>query len=484
MCSFRNLRFIMGDKNLSPRMLFLKEVSSKIPASITIIKDPLESVKAGHSSSHSPSLKRKRTTSNTSSSSIDSSPDIRKRLLEKSVEQKLSSVFRKAKEEAALNNTITLDETLEDNDSLSLEEENEEALVDNDLCNAGKEDGYCSILEILNQSIENVTRDGSKNGDHEEGITNKVKSKPVLISATSMSRMPIGASIVEEDDIIQESSGSNIDIGSDNTKKELKLIEVKRTRRKMRIYIIEAAHETEAFRAIHKAEDNLKVPVCINGRKPFTKVPGIDYGLYDAEEGDGEVLEDRNDEEELKIIRNEKYLMDSFCCETGYLSDEELNETPSVNKVVSKVKQQRRANNIKEKKKFVNLGEPMILGPFWWTGKGGCKKELKKWQPFVLSSAGPIDTGFTAQVPEEQLDCEDLVLPVCPPAPSQDKEIVTLPCGPINEDVDYNEKYRTKYLVKFLVHRKMIESQSLLQEPMMTSSTPMVKKPSVTVTQV
>ena len=88
--------------------------------------------------------------------------------------------------------------------------------------------------------------------------------------------------------------------------------------------------------------------------------------------------------------------MDSFCCETGYLSDEELNETPSVNKVVSKVKQQRRANNIKEKRNFVNLGEPMILGPFWWTGKGGCKKELKKWQPFVLSSAGPINTSFTA----------------------------------------------------------------------------------------
>ena len=188
-------------------MLFLKEVSSKIPASITIIKDPLESVKAGHSSSHSSSLKRKRTTSNTSSSSIHSSPDIRKRLLEKSVEQKLSSVFRKAKEEAALNNTVTLDETLEDNNSLSLEEENEEALIENDLCNAGKEDGYCSIIEILNQSIENVTRDGSKNGDHEEEITNKVKSKPVLIRATSTSRMPIGSSIVEEDDIIPVSSG-------------------------------------------------------------------------------------------------------------------------------------------------------------------------------------------------------------------------------------------------------------------------------------
>lgn len=293
-------------------------------------------------------------------------------------------------------------------------------------------------------------------------------------------------SIVEEDDIIQVSSGSNIEISSDNTKKEaeVKIIEVKRTGRKARIYNIEAANETEAFRAIHKAEDNLKVPTCINGRKPFTKVPGIDYCLYDAEEGDGEVLEDRNDEEELKIIRNEKYLMDSFCCETGYLSDEELNETPSVNKVVSKVKQQRRANNIKEKRNFVNLVEPMILGPFWWTGKGGCKKELKKWQPFVLSSAGPINTSFTAQVHEEQFDCEDPVLSVCPPTSSQNEKSVAPPNGPVIEDGDYNVKYRTKYLVKFLIRRRMSESQSLHQEPMMTSSTPMIKKPSVAVTQV
>ena len=337
-----------------------------------------------------------------------------------------------------------------------------------------KQDGYCSILEIINQSIDNVTSDVSINGDQDH-----------LISATSTSCMPIGSSIVEEDDIIQVSSGSNIEISSDNTKKEaeVKMIEVKRTGRKARIYNIEAANETEAFRAIHKAEDNLKVPTCINGRKPFAKVPGIDYCLYDAEEGDGEVLEDRNDEEELKIIRNEKYLMDSFCCETGYLSDEELNETPSVNKVVSKVKQQRRANNIKEKRNFVNLGEPMILGPFWWTGKGGCKKELKKWQPFVLSSAGPINTSFTAQVPEEQSDC-DLVLSVCPPTSLQNEKSVAPPNGPVIKDVDYNEKYRTKYLVKFLIHRKMSERQSLHQEPMMTSSTPMIKKPSVAVTQV
>jgi len=97
---------------------------------------------------------------------------------------------------------------------------------------------------------------------------------------------------------------------------------------------------------------------------------------------------------------------------------------------------------------------------------------------------GPIDTGFTAQVPEEQLYCEDPVLLVCPPTSSQNEKSVAPPHGPVIEDVDYNEKYRTKYLVKFLVHRKMMESQSLLQEPMMTSSTPMVKKPSVTVTQV
>merc|ERR1712029_1102552 len=54
----------------------------------------------------------------------------------------------------------------------------------------------------------------------------------------------------------------------------------------------------------------------------------------------------------------------------------------------------RRANNIKDKRKFEKLGEPQILGPFWWSGKVGCKKELKKWQPYVFPST-PIDTGYS-----------------------------------------------------------------------------------------
>ena len=119
---------------------------------------------------------------------------------------------------------------------------------------------------------------------------------------------------------------------------------------------------------MEKAESNQKVPQVINGRRPYIVVPGVEY---DIGEGEGVVMDTEEDEAEIRLARNEKYEMDSFVCDTGYLSDEEMVETPSVDKVISKVKQQRRANNIQAKLKFEKMGEPEIIGRLWWSGNGG-----------------------------------------------------------------------------------------------------------------
>ena len=473
--------------NLTPRTKLVNDVVAKLPnINITVNKEH----KVDKADPASPQLKRKRKSPPSKSpgsklihgsppskvSHHGGSPDIRRKILVKSVQEKLAKVPMM---EAIRDATIDIVDTSLEDDSVSLEEHADKSImVEADL----------SVVETFGASSKDL-------GDNSGIELSSTSSKPTA-----------KVSEIADDGSIKESAfQTSASVSSSTPQKphstaatvQMKWKSVERSKRKVRIYFIESHGDSEAFKVVHRAAENTTIPVCINGKKPFTIIPGVEYGLEMEEVG--EALNNQNDEEELRIIRNEKYLLDSFCCDTGYLSDEELNETPSTNKVVSKVKQQRRAANIKEKRKFEKLTEPQVLGPFWWAGKSGCKKEMKKWQGIVFSDV-PIKTGFTTATPDDNAaDCEsvetdeNLAQKLSPFNEKGQLEDATNKVNPNpvitdpSEKEDYNSKYAIKYLVKFLAEKKMgsvVQGQGDGVSRPLESSTPMIKKSCIKVTQV
>ena len=249
-------------------------------------------------------------------------------------------------------------------------------------------------------------------------------------------------------------------------------VRVLRTKRKSRFYRIKGTDEEDEFRTVQRAVDHDKVPACINGRKPFTVVPGVEYGLEEEVAGGDELA----DEKEIEMINKQNYLLNSFVCDVGYLSDDELNETPCQNKTESKVRRLRRANTIKGKRKLEPLAEPEVIGPFWWTGGLGCKKELKKWQSVVFSTL-PVPTSFSRPGPVVEPPVETV-------AATTNQEETLRPPGRSTEE-EYERKYHIKYLVKSLVQERMRAKREVSPQE---CSTPLVRRPQgstkVTLTQV
>ena len=468
--------------NLTPRTKLVNDVVAKLPnINITVNEEH----KVDKADPASPQLKRKRKSPPSKSpasklthgsppskvSHHGGSPDIRRKILVKSVQEKLAKVPTM---EEIIDTTINIVDTSLEDDSVSLEEHADKSImVEADM----------SVVEIFGAS--------SKDSGDKSGIeVNPTSLKPAVDGDGSIKESALQTS--SSDSV---ASSTPLKPQSTAAKVEVEWKSVEGSKRKVRIYLIESHGDSEAFKMVHWAAENTTIPVCINGKKPFTIVPGMEYGLEMEEVG--EALNNQNDEEELRIIRNEKYLLDSFCCDTGYLSDEELNETPVANKVVSKVKQQRRAANIKEKRKFEKLTEPQVLGPFWWAGKSGCKKEMKKWQGMVFSDV-PIKTGFTTATPDDHAaECgpvgtDETLAQKLPPSNEKCPDPTSkVNANPVITDSyakeDYNSKYAIKYLVKFLAEKKMgsvIQGQGDGVSSPLESSTPMIKKPSVKVTQV
>ena len=477
--------------NVSPRTQMMNDVVAKHPH-ISISRACY--VQSGGPGS--PPLKRKR------SSSL-SSPDIRRKVLESKlsssviIQEHLKShkkVFGGQKSIFSVSSSSnSLDCSLEENNEECFEEDEKSVieLVDN------------SIIELVDQSID--LAEGSLVKETAPCPSKDVQKSPIKVQVPSPSiPKQVLASPASENLLTptkSQKASPESHLKDPSPRKEVQWVEVKRSKRKLRIYFIEAKSEDEGFKAVYKAGEKFPIPSCVNGRKPFSIVPGIDYNLEVDVEEVGEALAE-NDDKELKLIQNENYLLDSFCCDTGYLSDEELNETPNPNKIVSKVKQQRRANNIKDKRKFEKLTDPQILGPFWWTGKAGCKKELKKWQPMLFVDT-PISTGFTTSSPEdlnieeysgEEQDIDFISKPerkepppvdssesstslAAPPAIASTGEAVT---------VDHFEKYNIKYLVKFVVEKIMkdVSRKDEDEDVPIESSTPMPKRPNVRITLV
>ncbi len=471
--------------NVSPRTQLINDVVAKHPH-ISISK-------AGYVQSGgpgSPPLKRKR------SSSL-SSPDIRRKVLESKLSSSVmiqehlkchKKVIGSQKSIFSVSSSNSLDCSLEENNEEGFEEDEKSVieLVDN------------SIIELVDQSIE--LAEGSLVEKTAPSPSKDVLKSPIKVQVPSPSipkqvlASPASLNLITPTKSQKASPENNLQDPS----KEVQWVEVKRSKRKLRIYFIEAKSEDEGFKAVYKAGEKFPIPSCVNGRKPFSIIPGIDYNLEVDVEEVGEALAE-NDDKELKLIQNENYLLDSFCCDTGYLSDEELNETPNPNKIVSKVKQQRRANNIKDKRKFEKLTDPQILGPFWWTGKAGCKKELKKWQPMLFVDT-PISTGFTTSSPEEtnaeeysgeEQDTDFISKQQREePPPSDSSERLTSLAAAAPQavastgeavTVDHFEKYNIKYLVKFVVEKSMKDISRREEHIPIESSTPMPKRPNVNV---
>ena len=471
--------------NISPRTQLINNVVAKHPH-ISISKaSGIQPVGAG-----SPTLKRKR-------SSSTSSPDIRRKILERTVETKFSSsvMIQEHMKRNVLTNPSDIISISPDGSVCSLEEINDECFEEEERSIIDLVD--ISVLDLVDESIELAEASSANKIDLSPKDVQNSPKKKVKIQKQALSSLA-SAKPASLTNIPKESPRNELK----DPNKQVQWVEVKRkrSRRKTKIYFIEAKSEDEGFKAVYKSGEKLFIPSCVNGRKPFSIVPGIDYSLEcDAEEV-GEALAE-NDDKELKLIQNENYLLDSFCCDTGYLSDEELNETPNPNRIISRVKQQRRANNIKDKRKFETLNDPQILGPFWWTGKGGCKKEIKKWQPMMLADS-PISTGFSTSNFDDELSVKvsgdeqdkDFVSKQQrieqPPATvkSLTSSLAASPSTASTEDVavDHNEKYRIKYFVKFLVEKTMRSVQRPEYTPV-ECSTPMstpTKKSNVKVMQV
>jgi len=379
----------------------LHKIISRLPSPISIKR---VSISSPHSSS---SKKRQKT----SDGGVMSSPDMRRDVLVKQVRKKLSSGVQislvrnnQDKDVLELDNSVEILTDTNDNDSLSLEER-----------------------EIKNSkpTITPECHDDFSNkktpADDDKVIIHD--GKPVEIVSNDLSR-PVNTKACKDKKI------------------EIQWRNVKRSKRKTRFFLFSSKIEGEKDEVtVEKAADNQKVPRVINGRRPYIVVPGVDY---DLEEGEGIIMDTEEDETEIRLARNEKYEMDSFVCDTGYLSEDELMETPTVDKVINKVKQQRRANNIKAKLKFEKIGEPEVLGCLWWSGRGGQKIKMKKWQAMVFTST-PIPTSFSIAIPEEE--------PSFPPQPSP---VQPLPQPLTTTVVDLATKYHVKYLVKHLVQKAMV----------------------------
>ena len=59
------------------------------------------------------------------------------------------------------------------------------------------------------------------------------------------------------------------------------------------------------------------------------------------------MLETDAEKREIHLANMENYALNSFVCDTGYLSEEEMVETPCVNRAVTRIKQKRKVKKVK-----------------------------------------------------------------------------------------------------------------------------------------
>jgi len=353
------------------------------------------------------------------------------------------------------------------------------------------EDADDKVVDIPDEKpakIQKIQSNGSRKSSHgrsfnksrtslgSSGSQSDLLRKNVLLKQTEIS-LSTSFNQDKSKNVANNDSAEELLMEDEDKKLELNLKEnnilekiVKRSKRKNRVYIfVDDAHEENerVEKTVIKSQKVEKVPKDINGRKPFWLVRGIQYDL-----GEGVGVDLEEDEEVVKKYRNEKYDMDSFCMEAGYLSEDEMFETPKNDKIISKMRTKRRAQSAKSTLRFGKIGEPEVMGCFWWGGKSTKedeetkkkKKELKKWTAFTtITCQGPIPTNFSSPIPPSPkavLSHLSQKLPVKSATPLKSHQ-------PVEED------YATKYAVKYYIKRRMEE---VLRKPSgsLATSTPRI----------
>merc|ERR1719347_69885 len=213
---------------------------------------------------------------------------------------------------------------------------------------------------------------------------------------------------------------------------------VKRSKRKVRLFIFQDEVNTTPEVLVIQSKDHTTIPSLLNGRRSLLVMHGVDYGLG---EGEGVLVDTEEERRQIKLANNEKYAMDSFCVDNGFLSESEMMETPGAGCL--KVKQKRRAGVAQARLKFDQPEEAEVLGCLWRLGiRGRANPKMKKWTALDLMKV-PIPTTVNSIVPNDAPEDNP------PPVPPPEKLI--------GDGSEFATKYAIKYTVKFLVSKRFAE---------------------------
>jgi len=137
------------------------------------------------------------------------------------------------------------------------------------------------------------------------------------------------------------------------------------------------------------------------GRRPFCIVPGLDYDLED-----GIIVEEEDLEEspakpgDLKFrSRKESYLVNSFVCENGYLSEDEVMSTPVADWKTKRdkiVKNKKDSEKKRWKLKIKSQNCPELINNTTSKSSKSTKMKMKKYQA-IKFTAHSIQTGLSVE---------------------------------------------------------------------------------------
>ena len=201
-----------------------------------------------------------------------------------------------------------------------------------------------SVIELSDSSVEEVDEEVEmelKVGELDEATEDSEKpdeNKSVELEERLMeSEHPINVDPVVEDKLLQVVGKPVI-----KRKKKKKLVEIEwkpvtRERRKTKLYSFRDVFGGPAQVEVVGLAAAQCVPAAAGGRRPHVLVPGVDYGL-----GEGTGLAVTEEERaEIALASLETYALDSFVCDTGHLSEDEMAETPGQDRCRRKVRRRR-----------------------------------------------------------------------------------------------------------------------------------------------
>jgi len=135
-----------------------------------------------------------------------------------------------------------------------------------------------------------------------------------------------------------------------------------------------------------------------SGRRPFCIVPGLDYGLDDSIIVGDEDLGASPPAAKYRS-RKESYLVNSFVCENGYLSEDEMMSTPVSDWKTKRdkiVKNKKDSEKKRWKLKIKGKNNPELINNTSAKSSKSTKLKLKKYQAVIFATHS-IQTGLSVE---------------------------------------------------------------------------------------